>query len=177
MDPGCHGHTITFTNYGWRKLSVPTEASLCHIIKNHRLLLQMANGGISKGKWNGPGGKFEQGETLTQNVVREVMEETSLRIIDPTYQGKIEFYMNGGGTLDWLVHVFLVTRFSGRPRSSAEGEVRWFDIRRIPYAKMWDDDRYWLPLLLNGIKFNARFFYDRWNKHVVRYEITSQPTL
>ena len=133
----------------------------------------MANRGISAGKWNGPGGKLEVGETPTENVIREVREETSLRVIDPIGRGRIEFYMNGGETLDYLVHVFLAKRFSGTPKSSAEGKVRWFDVKGIPYAKMWDDDRYWLPLLLNGVEFNARFFYDKWNQHVVDYSINS----
>jgi 8-oxo-dGTP diphosphatase len=156
---------------------VPIEASLCHIIRGRKLLLKLANGGISKGKWNGPGGKFERGETPAQNVVREVREETSLRIIEPAYHGKIDFYMNGRDRLDYLVHVFLATRFSGRATNSDEGRVEWFDLDKIPYGKMWDDDRYWLPLLLNGMKFNARFFYDKANRRVVSYEITSRPSL
>jgi 8-oxo-dGTP diphosphatase len=137
---------------------VPIEASLCHIIRDRRLLLKLANGGISKGKWNGPGGKFERG-------------------VDPDYHGKIEFYMNGRGSLDYLVHVFMVKRFSGRARSSEEGRVRWFGLDEIPYTKMWDDDRYWLPLLLGGTKFNARFFYDKQNSRVVSYEISSGPSV
>ena len=156
---------------------MPIEASLCHIIRDRRLLLKLANGGISKGKWNGPGGKFERGETPAQNVIREVEEETSLRIVDPDYQGKIEFYMNGRGSLDYLVHVFLVKRFSGKAKSSEEGRVFWFGLDEIPYAKMWDDDRYWLPLLLKGTKFNARFFYDKQNSRVISYEISSGPSV
>lgn len=156
---------------------MPVEASLCHIIRGGKLLLKKANSGISVGKWNGPGGKLESGETPEQNVAREVMEETSLRIIDPAYHGKIGFYMDGGDRLDYLVHVFLVKRFSGRPRSSEEGRVRWFDLQKIPYSRMWDDDRYWLPLLLNGVRFDARFFYDKRNRIVTKYEIGSQPRI
>ena len=156
---------------------MPIEASLCHIIRGRKLLLKLANGGISKGKWNGPGGKFERGETPTENVIREVEEETSLRVVDPDCRGKIEFYMNGRASLDYLVHVFLVERFSGRARPSKEGMVRWFDLDSIPYAKMWDDDRYWLPLLLNGTRFNARFYYDKQNNRVVSYEISSGPSV
>ena len=152
---------------------LPVEASLCHLVRGRRLLLKLANAGISRGKWNGPGGKFERGETPTENVIREVEEETSLRIVGPEYHGRIEFYMNGRGSLDYLVHIFLAKQFTGRPRSSDEGVVRWFGLDMIPYTKMWDDDRYWLPLLLNGAKFNARFFYDKHNSRVVSYEISS----
>lgn len=58
-----------------------------------------------------------------------------------------------------------------------EGRVRWFSLQRIPYPTMWDDDRYWLPLLLNGVAFDARFIYDRGNSRVVDYEIRSRTTL
>ena len=156
---------------------MPIEASLCHLVRGRRLLLKLANSGISKGKWNGPGGKFEQGETPAQNVAREVLEETSLRILDPAYMGKIEFYMNGRDRLDYIVHVFLVTKFSGRATDSGEGRVEWFDLDKIPYGKMWDDDRYWLPLLLGGTKFNARFFYDKQNSRVTSYEISTGPSV
>ena len=153
------------------------QATLCHMIRGHRILLMKATRGINKGKWNGPGGKIEDGETPEQGVVREVLEETSLSVTDPFYHGKIEFYMRGGGTLDYLVHVFSARRFLGTPRSSAEGRVRWFDVGRVPYPLMWDDDRYWLPLLLIGVRFDARVDYDSKNDHVVRYEIRSPPTL
>jgi 8-oxo-dGTP diphosphatase len=150
-----------------------TDATICHIIHDGKLLLKMANSGISIGKWNGPGGKIERGETPEMNVVREVYEESGLRIIDLVNHGTIMFYLNGGGRLDYLVYVFSARRFSGKARSSEEGRVRWFDIGKIPYAKMWDDDRYWLPLLLNGVGFDARFSYDRQNKRVVDYVIRS----
>ena len=177
MGPGQSWPHNNFTNSGSETHPVPIEASLCHIIRGRKLLLKLANGGISKGKWNGPGGKFERGETPTENVIREVEEETSLRVVDPDCRGKIEFYMNGRASLDYLVHVFLVERFSGRARPSKEGMVRWFDLDSIPYAKMWDDDRYWLPLLLNGTRFNARFYYDKQNNRVVSYEISSGPSV
>ena len=169
-------HNNVYLTHKTLATALTIEASLCHIIRGHRMLLKMANRGISSGRWNGPGGKLEPGETPTQNVVREVQEETSMRIIDPVPYGKIEFYMNGGNALDYLVHVFLAKRFAGRPRSSEEGRVRWFDLDRIQYPKMWDDDRYWLPLLLNGVKFDARFFYDERNERVIDYQIR-QPSL
>jgi 8-oxo-dGTP diphosphatase len=36
---------------------------------------------------------------------------------------------------------------------------RWFPIEAIPYDQMWDDGRYWLPRILAGRKFQARFTF------------------
>ena len=38
----------------------------------------------------------------------------------------------------------------------------WFTPERleIPYDEMWDDDRYWLPLLLAGQRFRGYFIFD-----------------
>jgi len=45
--------------------------------------LQFKRRGFGVGKWNGPGGKVEPGETLEQAVVREVKEETGLVVSRP----------------------------------------------------------------------------------------------
>lgn len=40
----------------------------------------------------------------------------------------------------------------------------WFSLATIPYEKMFADDRYWLPLVLEGKKINAFFEFDEeWN--------------
>jgi 8-oxo-dGTP diphosphatase len=151
------------------------EATICHIIDGRRMLLKKATRGISVGKWNGPGGKVERGETPEEGAAREVMEETGLRVVDPLFHGTIGFYMRGGDDLDILVHVFSARRFEGRPRSTVEGRVRWFDSGRLPFEKMWDDDKFWIGLILAGERFDAEFHYDKENKKVVRYEVRRRP--
>ena len=34
---------------------------------------------------------------------------------------------------------------------------QWFHINDIPYAQMWPDDKYWMPMFLEGKKFKAKF--------------------
>ena len=56
-----------------------TEATLCEIIHGGRILLQRKSAGrFGEGKWNGPGGKVQPGETPLKCVVREVRAETGL---------------------------------------------------------------------------------------------------
>ncbi|MDR0650832.1 MAG: NUDIX domain-containing protein [Candidatus Peribacteria bacterium] len=40
-----------------------------------QLLLAMKKRGFGVGKWSGPGGKVEEGESISQAAVREVEEE------------------------------------------------------------------------------------------------------
>jgi 8-oxo-dGTP diphosphatase len=118
------------------------------------LLLKEASSGISKGKWNGPGGKIEPGETSEQCVRREIMEETGLQLGRIEHVGQLSF--NGDG-LDLLVDLYRSSDFAGKERDSDEGRLKWFGEDALPYASMWDDDKYWLTPLLCGIHFDASF--------------------
>lgn len=40
----------------------------------------------------------------------------------------------------------------------------WFSTKNIPYNCMFPDDKYWLPLILEGKKIKAYFQFDKdWN--------------
>jgi len=51
---------------------------------------------------------------------------------------------------DQTADVFLTTEFSGTPSESDELSPRWFDTAELPFDGMWDDARYWLPIVLAG---------------------------
>jgi 8-oxo-dGTP diphosphatase len=149
------------------------EATLCHIIRGPRLLLKKATRGISVGKWNAPGGKLEAGETPEACAKREVLEETGLRVSQLFYHGSLTFVMDGGKTLYMKAHVFSTRKATGRARPSDEGPVRWFPIDDLPVDEMWEDDLFWIPLMLRGVRFNATFTYDAANRHVTGFTIAS----
>jgi 8-oxo-dGTP diphosphatase len=152
---------------------VTVAATLCHVLGKNKLLLKRARRGISKGKWNAPGGKVEQGETPQQNVRREVFEETGLVLGDLFYHGKITYVMGAGEPRRIRVFLFSTDRFRGKPRPTEEGNLRWFAITKLPLGEMWDDDRYWIHLMLNKCRFNAIFRYDLRNRRVREFEIRS----
>jgi 8-oxo-dGTP diphosphatase len=73
--------------------------------------------------WDLVGGHVEPGESPTQAVVRECLEEVGVHVQDPV---PIPMAV-GDETLD--VHAFLVTRWEGEPSNIAPDEhddLRWF---------------------------------------------------
>jgi 8-oxo-dGTP pyrophosphatase MutT (NUDIX family) len=131
------------------------KATLCHVIKGKKILLKKATRGISKGMWNAAGGKVDKGETPLHGAIREVFEETGLKVKKPFYHGKIYFYFAGSKKPDIIGYLYSAREFSGKLKSTEEGLVKWFDISKIPYDKMWDDDKYWIEIMLAGKKFDA----------------------
>ena len=94
------------------KNSHTQEATLCHIINGNLVLLKEATRGISKGKWNGPGGKIEEGESAEESARREVKEETGLDIGRLFYHGILRFKdTEGNGIMD--VHLFSTSEDPG----------------------------------------------------------------
>jgi 8-oxo-dGTP diphosphatase len=144
--------------------------NLCYVINNQdEILLQYKRKGFGVGKWNGPGGKVEPGETLEQAVIREVKEETGLDIKNLKKMAELEFYFINKEEWNQIAHVYVTKDFTGDIQVSEEGELKWFKIKEIPYDKMWDDDPYWLPNILAGEFMKIKFYFDQ-NSNLQRYE-------
>ena len=74
-------------------------ATLMFVVQKGRILLIRTKRGIGAGKVNGPGGKFEPGETALQCVLREVREElgVSLKISRPLWLNQSFFTKDTDG--------------------------------------------------------------------------------
>lgn len=148
------------------------QAVVCYLRKNGKILLQRKKKGLyGGGWWNAPGGKLNDNETPEEAAKREVFEETGLMIKNLFRRGKLNFYFTNKTKPDWIVYVFLTDSFSGMPKGNKEGQLKWTNIKQIPYNKMWPDDRYWLPLLLKNKKFKGDFWFDKKEKRLLGYEI------
>lgn len=145
-------------------------AVLCFIIKDGKILLAMKKRGFGKGWWNGAGGKPEEGEELIDAVYREMQEELGITPKDPKHHGILHFFFDDE-TPDWQVHVFRAEDFSGEPTESEEMRPAWFALEEIPYDKMWSDDPHWLPLLLEGKRFEGKFRF-RDNNTMISHEVS-----
>ena len=138
------------------------EATLCAILYNSQiLLLKKSTGRFGEGKWNGAGGKLRSGENPIEGVIREVYEETGLKIKQPKHHGILKHYFGDRSKPAWVVHIFSAKEFLGKLMEGEEGILKWFPIEEIPYTEMWEDDRHWLPLLLDDKIFDGDFYFNK----------------
>ena len=56
--------------------------------------------------------------------------------------------------------VFAAEDATGTATETDEAVPFWCSEENIPYQQMWADDRLWLPLLLEGRRFEAWFLFD-----------------
>lgn len=147
--------------------------SLLFLRQGDQILLAMKKRGFGEGRWNGVGGKVEDGETIEQAMVRETQEEIG---VTPTNYEKVadirfDEYFKGEPTI-MHVHVFVATKWNGEPTESEEMKPQWFNTTDIPYETMWSDDSYWLPSVLEGKKISADFKLDE-NDIIISHTISA----
>lgn len=134
--------------------------TLCIIIKNSEVLLGKKTRKLGKGFYNAPGGKVEEGESILDSIKREVKEEARLTVKNLKQVGLINFEFQDGSQ-GIILHIFLTKDFEGELMDSEQmHEWKWFDFHKVPYEIMWDDDKDWLPLVLGGGEFEAKFVFD-----------------
>ena len=128
--------------------------SLCYLEQNgcylllHRVKKEQDD---NRGKWIGIGGKFEDGESPEECMLREVKEETGLTVKEYRYRGIITFVSSVCPTE--YMHLFTATAWSGELADCDEGELAWVKKAELERLPMWEGDRVFLDLLNREIPF------------------------
>lgn len=147
--------------------------TLLFFVKDGKILLAMKKRGFGAGKWNGVGGKIEAGESIEDALVRESIEEVSMKPLSWTKVAELDFIQDAE-TDPWhmYVHAYISEEWEGDPKESEEMKPQWYSIDNIPYEVMWDDDEYWLPQVLDGKQLQGKFVFDE-NDKMIQHEITT----
>ena len=133
------------------------ETTLCLLKKDNSILLAMKKRGFGSGKYNGIGGKIEKGETPDEAMIRETKEEIKVTPIKYEKVGIINFDEYYKGNKEHVtLHLYMVYEWKGNPSESEEMNPKWFDIKKLPFNQMLPDDKYWLPLVLDGKKIKGQ---------------------
>ena len=100
----------------------------------------------NKDKWIGIGGKFEEGESPEDCLLREVREETGLTLRSWRYRAIVTFVSDEWGTE--YMHLFTADRWEGTQKTECEeGELAWIDRDELLTKPIWEGDRIFLRLL------------------------------
>jgi len=142
----------------WTTWSGEIPATLLFIVKDGRILLIEKKRGHGAGKINGPGGKIDPGETALEAAIRETQEELLITPHAPRKLGELQFAMSDYPSIH--CHVYLAMDYEGTPTETDEAIPVWYPVDDVPYQRMWEDDQYWLPLLMDQRSFIGRFAFE-----------------
>ncbi len=127
------------------------QCTLVLIFNNKsQILLCMKKRDFWVWKYNGAWWKVKQDETIIDAAKRELEEETWIKIKDDKLEKRWLLHFEWIKNPDWNqdVHLFTVKDFNWNFIETEEMKPEWFNIKNIPYDKMWEDDKIWLPEIL-----------------------------
>lgn len=137
------------------------NSTLCYIEKGGAYLMLhrvKKENDLNRDKWLGIGGKLEDGESPYDCILREVYEETLLKLTDPKYRGLVTFVTEDGYTE--LMHLFTCNQFTGEIGECSEGELEWVQIDKISLLPIWEGDKIFFKLLKeNRPFFSLKLYY------------------
>ena len=116
------------------------NTTLCYISRGDDVLMlhrvKKAHD-VNHDKWIGVGGKFEDGESPDECLLREVREETGLTLTRWRCRGVVTFLTNG----DWegeYMYLFTADGFSGALKECDEGDLQWVSRAFLDSLPKWE---------------------------------------
>lgn len=145
------------------------NTSLCYIEKDSSYLMLhrvKKQNDYNLGKWIGIGGKFENAESPEECAVREIREETGLRVEKASlrYCGIVTFVdIRSASGLEKedeifteFMHIFWTDEFSGKLFTSeqcSEGNLEWIPVSKMNDLPHWKGDEIFLDLIAKRSPF------------------------
>ena len=136
-------------------------ATLVYALRDEQVLLLRRTSEPNRGLWVAPGGKFDHGESPTECAVREMYEETGLRIQQPVLRA-VMTETSPRADYQWLTFIFVAWDFEGTfTPAPGIGEFRWVPVDEVAKLPIPPADAIFFPRLLeDGTTFHGKFEYD-----------------
>lgn len=158
--------------YKEKQIAPLRQATLCFLVRGDEVLLAMKKRGFGAGMWNGPGGKVSpKDKNIEETVIRETNEEIGVVPKNLEHVATFNFHFPKGTDWGQQVWVYLSREWDGEPKKTEEMAPKWFNKDEIPYNSMWEDDRLWLPKVLDGMKLQGNFLFDK-NQEMMEFDIS-----
>ena len=138
------------------------NTTLCYIERGDEYLMLhrvKKENDINRDKWIGLGGKFEEDESPEECLLREVYEESGLRLTSWRYRGIVTFVNTKCGSE--FMHLFTADAFEGTVGPCDEGELEWIKKSELMKLTLWEGDKIFLRLLdTDEPFFSLKLSYD-----------------
>lgn len=130
------------------------NSTLCYLERGEEYLMLhrvKKKNDVNHDKWIGVGGKFQEGESPEDCILRETWEETGLTLTSYRYRGLVTFISNLWPTE--YMHLFTADGWTGEPHPCDEGELAWIKKADLLSLPLWKGDQIFLDLLDRNTPF------------------------
>ena len=130
------------------------NTTLCYITRGDEVLMLhrvKKKNDINKDKWIGIGGKFEDGESPDECLLREAKEETGLTLTAWRCRGVVTFLSEGED--GEYMYLFTADGFEGDLKECDEGDLQWISREFLGRLPQWEGDKIFLDLLWQDAPF------------------------
>ena len=100
---------------------------------------------VNHDKWIGVGGKFEEGESPEECLLREVWEETGLTLTGYRFRAVVTFVADGWDTE--YMHLFTAAGYTGTLKECDEGNLEWVPKEKVYDLPIWEGDKLFFRLI------------------------------
>lgn len=131
------------------------NTTLCYITRGDQVLMLhrvKKQNDVNKDKWIGVGGKFLEDESPDECLLREVREETGLKLTSWRCRGIVTFLTNGNFEGEYM-YLFTADGFTGQLTDCDEGELAWVSRDFLDRLPKWEGDQIFLDLLWRDAPF------------------------
>ena len=131
------------------------QSTLCYITRGQDVLMLhrvKKQNDINKDKWIGIGGKFLEGESPDECLLREALEETGLTLTQWRCRGVVTFLTDGPWDGEYM-YLFTADGFEGQLKECDEGELAWVSRDFLDSLPKWEGDAIFLELLWKEAPF------------------------
>ncbi|MBF0280550.1 MAG: 8-oxo-dGTP diphosphatase [SAR324 cluster bacterium] len=131
---------------------------------NKVLMIHREKDDEHQGFWLAPGGKLEKNEAPAETAIREVREETGLKIEALELKAVLSFPDDGDSPFgdEWQVFVFHSALFSGELTGNCpEGRLAWIPRDQLTDLPMWAGDKLFTPKVFKKGCFLGKIHYKR----------------
>lgn len=156
------------------------NTTLCYITRGNQVLMLhrvKKENDLNHDKWIGVGGKFLEGESPDDCLLRETKEETGLTLTRWQCRGVVTFLSDR-----WegeYMYLFTADGFTGSEIECNEGDLQWVSREFLSSLPMWEGDEIFLDLLWQDAPFfllTLRYRGDLLTQAVLNGEVIREET-